>query len=182
MNYFPHNRERRRFGLVVGLSAAAFGAAVLASATTAPTARADDFSEIVTAVDGDLTAGQDTLEAAYTDFSGGELTAGLASFFDSVDDDGLSAPNNLLVGALDALSNEPILSYQPWNVDVPTDFADGLSNAESDFSFGTNYLSEIPTFLSEGAYGNALEVDLFGTDLISIAPLEELLLGSFASL
>jgi len=49
--------NRSRFGMLIGLAAAAgaFGVAVMMSAVTAPTARADDFSDVISAVDGDYT-------------------------------------------------------------------------------------------------------------------------------
>jgi len=53
----PMDSNRSRFGMLIGLAAAAgaFGVAVMMSAVTAPTARADDFSDVISAVDGDYT-------------------------------------------------------------------------------------------------------------------------------
>jgi hypothetical protein len=52
--------NRSRFGMLIGLGAAAgaFGVAAMMSAATAPTARADAYSDIISAVDGDFAAGE----------------------------------------------------------------------------------------------------------------------------
>ena len=55
---------RPRARILVGMAAAtgALGALLMLSAATAPSARADDYADMVNAVDGDFAAGQ----AAYT--------------------------------------------------------------------------------------------------------------------
>jgi hypothetical protein len=68
------------------------------SAATMPTARADAFSDIISAVDGDYADGQAAFTTAYSDFGSNELVPGLVAFLSGVNDDALSAPNNLLVG------------------------------------------------------------------------------------
>jgi hypothetical protein len=59
-----------RPGVLIGLAATVgtFGVAAMMSAATAPTARADDFSNIINAIDGDFTAGQADFTAAVSDF------------------------------------------------------------------------------------------------------------------
>jgi hypothetical protein len=62
----------------------------------------------------DFAAGQADLTTAFSDLSSGQLAAGLAAFFAGVDDDALSAPNNLLIGTVSAATNEPeFLSVVP---------------------------------------------------------------------
>jgi hypothetical protein len=56
-------------GIVV--AAGAFGLAAMMSAVTAPTARADDFTEILSAVEGDFT--ESYLSMAATDLAGGDF-------------------------------------------------------------------------------------------------------------
>jgi hypothetical protein len=72
-----------RVRILVGLGAAAgaFGVAVMMSAVAAPTARADDFSDVVTNVDADYTDGASMLTAADTDFASNDFADGLASLF-----------------------------------------------------------------------------------------------------
>jgi hypothetical protein len=175
----PHARK------LVGLAAAAgaFGVAAMMSAATAPTARADDFSSIIAAVDGDFAFGQAALTTAYSDLASNELVPGLTSFFDGVNDDTLSAPNTLLIGTVEALTNEPILTgTSNWEFLAPTSFADALSDAQGYFASAQTYFADAVTAFTSGDYGTAAYYDLYGMDLSSIAPLEILLIGSAAAL
>jgi len=81
----------KRAGVVVGI-AAAVGLATLASTAFAPTARADDFSDIVAAVEGDFTAGDAEFASAFSHFSGGNAGLGLTDFLIAVGDYTQSAP------------------------------------------------------------------------------------------
>jgi hypothetical protein len=173
---------KSRAGIVIGLAAAAgaFGAAMM-SAATAPSARADDFTDIINAVDGDFSAGQAAFTVAASDFSSSDLTAGVAAIFDGTNDDLLSAPDNLLGGTVEALTSETISPTENWGLVVPTSFSDALSLAQSDITFGEDFFSTGATDLASGEYGYATFVDLFGSDLLSVEPLEDLLLGAVAS-
>jgi hypothetical protein len=164
----------RRRGLALGVAA-------IISAVATPTARADDFSDIVSAVEGDLTSGQDAFTLAGTEFAGNQLTAGLTSLFDGIDDDGLSAPYNGVVGTLEALTDQPIQGSSSWALTTPADFADAWSVAQADVSGGESYLSQVAMLIADGNYGGALQLDLIGSDFVSVIPLEELLLGAAAS-
>jgi hypothetical protein len=126
------DKTRSRVGALVGLAATvgAFGAAVMVSGATAPTARADDFTDIINAVEGDFTAGQNAFTDAAGFFASSDLTSGLAYFFDGVNDDLLSPTDNLLVGTVEALTNEAITPSSPWTFSVPATFADGVSDAQ----------------------------------------------------
>src|ERR1700733_9618197 len=117
--------NRPRPGVLVGLAAAAgaFGAAATLSATAAPTARADDFTDVINAVDGDYADGQAAFTTALTDFSSNELGNGLAAFFSGVNDDALSAPNNLLIGTVDLLTNQAVSGSTAWDFPNVGDFS-----------------------------------------------------------
>jgi hypothetical protein len=176
--------HQARSGLLISLGAAAgaFGAATMMAVTTAPTARADDFTEIISAVEVDFTAATSDFNSAYADFGSSELAPGLASFLDGVNDDVLSAPENLLIGTAEVLDNESVSPPLTWNLVPEASFADGLAEVESDFTQGENFLSQAVTDLSSGDYGYAVSDEFTGLDLVSIAPLDEFLLGSLASL
>jgi hypothetical protein len=169
--------------MLVGLAAAAgaFGAAAMLSAATAPTARADDFSDIISAVDGDFAAGQADFTAAISDFGSNNLSGGLIELLDGADDDLLSAPNNLLVGSLEALTNESVTGDEPVGLLQPASFSDALTTAESLVSTGELYFTNAATEFGAGEYGEGALLDLFGADYVSIVPLEELILGAAAS-
>jgi hypothetical protein len=170
-------------GVLIGLVAAAgaFGAAAMMSAATAPTARADDFTDIINAVEGNFTDGQAAFTTAATDFGSNELVPGLAAFFDGVNDDSLSVSDNLLGGTVEAFSNEPITSIGGWLLSPPADFSAGVSDADAWFTGGETDLTDASSALTSGDYGQAAFDDLLGSEFVSIAPLEELLLGSVAS-
>jgi 3-oxoacyl-[acyl-carrier-protein] synthase-3 len=91
-----------------------------------------------------------------------------------------TALDNLLIGTVEALTNEPIATDITVGLPVPTDFADAVTNAQTMVSEGEGELSEVAPFLSAGEYGSAVYVDLTGSELLSVFPLEELLLGAVA--
>jgi hypothetical protein len=172
-----------RPGMLIGLAAAvgAFGAASTVSTASAPAARADDFSDIISAVDGDFTAGQTAFTIADSEFGSSEPVAGLAAFFGGVNDDALSAPNNLLVGSVEALTNETVTGSEPFGFLAPSSFSDGLNAAESFFAIGESYFTVGATDFASGDYGDAALYDLFASDYVSVLPLEDLILGAAVS-
>jgi len=175
------NGNGSRIGLLVGLTAAAgaFGAAAMISTATA---RADDFTDTIATAETELADGQAAFTVAETDFDSNLLTAGTAALFSGVDDDVLSAPNTLLAGTVEGLTNETYdLGTQFFGLGVPGTFTDALSFAESAFEGGLSFFSDGATALSAGDYGDAVSDDLFGMDLVSIVPLQEILLGTLAS-
>jgi hypothetical protein len=166
------------FAAVVG----AFGAAALMSAATAPTATADDFSDIVTAVNIDYGDGQAEFATALADFHSNEVASGLTSILQGLDDDFVAAPNNLAFGTLQALEGESPLTFLfPEAVITPTSFADALTLAQGDVTQGLADLGSVAAFLSGGSYDTALVVALAGVDQSSVFALEELLLGAATS-
>jgi len=167
--------------LLVGLIAAA-GAAAVISAATAPDARADDFTDVINAVDGDFAAGQTYFSEAVSDFGSNQDVDGLASLFSGLNQDLLGAPISLVGGTVELLDNEPVDAAVGLGISAPTDFADGLSEAESLYTLGESYLTVGETAFSSGEYGAGLIDTLFGADVVSVIPLEEILLGSVASL
>jgi hypothetical protein len=172
---------RSRSGILIGLAAAvgAFGAVAMMSAATAPTARADDFTDIVNAVDGDFADGQVSFDTAVTEFGSNEEFLGLASLFDAVNDDSLSPPDNLLIGTVEALTNVPVTGDIGWAISQPTDFTEALADAEGYITGSQLDFSEAATDLASGEYGGAAYNDLIGADLLTVVPLEELLLVNY---
>jgi hypothetical protein len=170
--------------VLTGLGAAtgAIGVAAMMSTATAPSARADDFTDTIATVESEYADGQTAFSAALADFGSNHLTTGTALLFDGFDDDFLAAPNILAAGTVEGLTNETYdLSAANFDLSVPASFAAGLSNAESIFSEGQGFFSAAAADVSAGAYGDATYYDLFGMDFVSIVPLEEILLGSVAS-
>jgi hypothetical protein len=174
---------RSRHGILVGFAAAvgAFGAAAMMSAASAPTARADDFTDVISNVDANYAAGQAALSTASADFSSGHLANGLAAFFDGSNDDSLSASNSFLIGTVDLLTNESVTGDSDWTFVLPTNYADAVTEAESIFADGENYLTDGASALAAGDYSTATADYLFAADYLTVAPLQELLLGAAVS-
>jgi hypothetical protein len=171
-----------RSGILVGVAAAvgAFGAAAMMSAAAAPTARADDFTDVINSVEGDFTTAQDQFTLADTDFGGGDVNDGLAAYFSGVNDDLLGAPNNLELGTLELIANDPVSASLVATIPSVTDFTAGLSEAESFFSAGASYFSEAATDLSAGDYVDASYLDYLGS-LFDVASGQLLIEGVVAS-
>jgi hypothetical protein len=179
----PMDSNKSRSGMLIGVAAAAgaLGVAAMMSAATAPTARADDFTDVINSVDGDYAAGQPYFATAFTDFSSNDLAQGLAALFDGSNDDGLNAPNDLLIGTVEVLTNESVGGSGPYTFSLPADFSDAVTAAESIFTEGAGFSTDASTALSAGEYGTAAYYDLIGLDYSTVVPLEELLLGAAVS-
>jgi hypothetical protein len=165
--------------LLVGLGAAvaAFGAAAMMSAATAPTARADDFTDIIAAVDGDFTDAQTAFSAAFTDFGSNMVPKGLAALYDGVDEDFWSAPTNLELGTVEALTGVPIDPSIGVSMPVPTDLSDAETIAQGDFTQGEAYFADAATALTSGDYATAVTDSSLGSLFAFDLPGQELLIG-----
>jgi hypothetical protein len=174
---------RSRYGVLIGLTAAAgaFGAAAMMSAATAPTARADDFTDVINAVDADYTIGAAAFTTADTDFSGGDFAPGLAALFDGVDDDSVVAPENFLIGTGDLLTNEAVDVTNTYDWVLPTDFSNAVSVAEGFVDDSAAYFSTAGTELTGGDYLDAFMEYAYALNAFAVDPLQELLLGAAVS-
>ena len=120
-------------------AAGAFAAAVMVSAAVAPTARADDSSEILADVTAVETAAHADFTTAAADFATGRAgdAAGLTALFEGLDDQVFGVPDTYEVGALDALYNVPVIPANTF-----------------EFSFATptlaNYVTEANTIYTTG--------------------------------
>jgi hypothetical protein len=166
--------------MLIGFAAAA-GAAAMMSAAAAPTAHADDFTDVINAIEGDFASGQTYFGDAASDFSSNEDVAGLAYLFSGLNEDALGAPVSLIGGTAELLDNETVTGVVGLEINPPTDFADGLTNAEDLYQVGQEFFNAGATLISSGEYGGGLLDELFGADVSSVLPLEEILLGSVAS-
>lgn len=152
-----HKRSR---AVLAGLSAAAgaVAAAAMVSAATSPTARADNpYADIVSDVQAELAAGQTALGEAATDFSNGNTGDGLTQLFIGLDDDLVGVPNDLQVGATDALTNATVIPA--------SDFEFNFANPET----LTAALTESQSFYTEGANLATTIAGLPTTDYADIA-------------
>jgi hypothetical protein len=171
-----------RYGILVCMAAAvgAFGAATMMSAATAPTARADESTDILNAAEDLFAVGQNYMGIATTDFSAGELAPGFAAYFDGINDELLGAPDNLVVGTVDELTNEPFQAILDFPIPIPDSFANSLTVAQEFFTSGETSFTDAATALTGGDYGLAAYDELVGLNVTAIVPVEEIILGSLA--
>jgi hypothetical protein len=177
--------NKSRTGMLVGLAAAAgaFGVAAMMSAATAPTARADDFTDVINDVEGVLGYGQTAFGDASTDFGGGDVTDGLVALLNGVDDDFVGAPDDFFVGTVDAVTNEPVsVPVSFFSLSPEADFSNGVSDAQFFFGLGETELTEAASALSSGDYADAAYDGANGSLYVFDVPADYLLLGAAAAL
>jgi hypothetical protein len=176
---------RSRSGILVAVAAAAgaFGAVAMMSAVAAPTARADDTTLIIDAINGDYTEGQSDFAAGLVDLGKGGSVSGLAEFFDGTNEYSLAAPDNLLLGGVEALEGDPITSTLLFDdLPAPGSFADAVANAQIFFNEGQGFLSNAAIDFSAGDYGAGTYSELVGSADAYVLPVEELILGAVSAL
>ena len=174
----PHAR------ILIGSAAAvcAFGFAATISAATAPTASADDFTDVINNIDDNLAAGQTDLGIAATDFSHSDVSGGLAALVDGLNDDFVSPPEQLYIGTVEVLTNAPVFNEGEFVLGPEADFAAGVTAAENSFTFGEGEFTAAEGYFTSGDYAGAAELDVAGVNGEFLIPLETLLLGAAGSL
>jgi hypothetical protein len=177
---------RSRSGILVGIAtvAGAFGVAVMMSAATAPTARADDFTDLISSFEQDFSQGQPEFASASADFGSGDQVDGLQALFSGLDDDVLGPAQSVYRATVDVLLNEPVgnVSYG-FSIDGNTvpDFTTGVVYLENDVSGAEGDFAQAAMDLSSGDYGDAADAQITAsTELVFGA--EFLLEGVAASL
>lgn len=173
--------EPSRSGILVAVTAAAgaFGAAAMMASATPPTARADDSTLIIDAIEGDYAAGQTDFTQSLAEFGSGNFVPGLADLFDGTNEDSLAAPDNLLLGTVEASTGNPITSSLFFDdLSAPANFADASSQAQIFFNEGEGFLSNAAIAFSAGDYASATYLELAGSVDATVLPVEELVLGA----
>jgi hypothetical protein len=176
---------RSRFGVLVGLSAAAgaFGVAAMMSTTTAPTARADDFTEVVNTIEGVVASTQADFTDASAAFGSNDVTDGLTYLLDGTNSYLVGVPDDLLVGAVDVVTNDPVqLPVDYFAITPPTDFSDALGDAQTDFTGGLTELSNGAEDIFSGDLGYGSYVETYGSIFAFVIPADDLLIGAVEAL
>lgn len=170
--------HRPRNGIIVGFGVAivALSAAVMMSAGSAPTARADDFTDIINIVDGEFATGQSYFDLAATDFGSADVPDGLAALLSGVNNDVFATSDSILIGTAQALTGEPI---EPLNDAFEVIASPNLLTDFIDYSsMGASYLTAGAEALSAGAFGDGIGDLLVGSEFVSVFSAEALLVGS----
>jgi hypothetical protein len=168
------------FGLAA--TAGAFGLAAMIAAASAPSARADDFTDIVNGVEADFAYGQASFSDAFSELGGGDVNDGLAAFFSGVDDDLVGAPDSVYIGSADALTNEPVLGSFAFDIGSPGDFTAALTEVQSFAGDGEGYLTTAATEFAAGDFADAAYNSALGSAYLFDIDPEILLLGAVDSL
>ncbi|MCV7260934.1 hypothetical protein [Mycobacterium shimoidei] len=154
-----------------------FSAAAMMSAVSAPTARADEFTDIINIVDGEFATGQSYFDLAATDFGSGDVPDGLAALFSGVDNDVFAVLDTVLVGTAAALTHEPIgLLQESFAFEIgasPNLLTDFIVN----FGMGESYLTAGVEALSAGGFSVGIGDLLNASEYVSVFTAEALLVG-----
>jgi hypothetical protein len=150
--------QKRSRAVLVGLSAAAgaFAAAAMFSAASAPTARADDFSDILANIQAEQAAAQADFSAASAEFASGTagVPAGLTDWFEGVDDSTFGVAYDLDTGSLDELYNVPVVAAKTFEFSfaTPANFTAAVTEATTVQTTGNNDMTTAATDFSAGDY------------------------------
>jgi hypothetical protein len=160
---------RSRSGILVGIATAAcaFGVAAMMSAATAPTARADDFTDLISSFEQDFSQGQPEFASATADFGSGDQLGGLAALFSGLDDDVEGPADSVYKATVDVLLNEPVgnVSYGFGLGTVP-DFTTGVAYLEEDISTAEGELAQAAMDLASGDYGDAADQEILASTFL----------------
>jgi NAD(P)-dependent dehydrogenase (short-subunit alcohol dehydrogenase family) len=164
--------NKRSRAVLVGLSAAAgaFAAAGMVSAAVAPTARADDSSEILADVTAVETAAHADFTTAAADFATGRAgdAAGLTALFEGLDDQVFGVPDTYEVGELDALYNVAVIPANTFSFTTPT-LANYITEANTIYTTGmTDMTSQANDFAMGDYTDGAVFQDLGWLDIGTI--------------
>jgi hypothetical protein len=176
------HKPQTRLLIGLGAAAAAFGVAAMMSAVSAPTARADDYSDIIAQVESDFSDGSTAFTAAEASFASNPET-GLEYLFAGINDDFLSAPQDFLVGSSEAANNLTLaFPGGEWGFDPVASITAGFNDAAGDLSSASSFATQVGEELAAGDYGYAAYEGVLAADYSTIVPLEEILLGAVGSL
>jgi hypothetical protein len=180
--------DNRHYRIVVGLGAAAGGLlfAALGQLAGAPSARADNITDVIDSIQATDAVGQDLLSDAATVFSGGDVPDGLAAEFTGLDDILFNAQGDLYVNGYAALQGiDGPYSYQTFgDLPVPTDLTATSADVTQFFDYAQSSLTAAATDFGTGDLGNGLAQltdateDWVAASQIEFIGLTDTLLGS----
>jgi hypothetical protein len=179
-----HTPMTSRTAVLIGVAAATgvVGAAAMMSAVTAPSAHADDLTDIINAVDGDFAYGQSDFATALSDFSTpGDFIYGLAASTSGLDEYLVAAPENLLVGSVEALGNAPIDYSYSDVIGVASSFGAAVAGAETGFGEAEAELDNAALALFSADFVTAVQDSVFASTSVDNS-VEYLLIGTLAAL
>jgi hypothetical protein len=155
----------------------------MTATATAPVVHADDpVTDLLVAVQGDFSLGEEAFTLANADFANGDVADGLGAFYGGVDDVLLSVPNNVVQGSLAGLTGEPVDSALSWTIPTPADFNDAVIVAPTLALIGEADIQSALTDLTGGDIAGALDSYLTGYEYLDGVVPELFIVGSAAGL
>jgi hypothetical protein len=181
--YARTSRQRRRVGTTLALTAAS-GGLLAAALAVAPTARADDFSDIVANIQSSIADGKADYTAAQADYALGTPAgdaAGAALDTSGTNDVLLGPTIDIITGSTQALAGETPTGYAYFTPALdPTTFSALETDVSNDFATGTTYFTDAEKYFALGTpAGDADGViySLAGFDWDTINAPQQALLG-----
>jgi hypothetical protein len=162
---------RRTRGAVAGLGVGAMLAVTLSQLATAPTARADDFTEVFDNVQVAISQGQSQLAAAAADFANSDPAHGLAMAIAGIDNIDITIQEDAFVGTLDALMGQTpfdnLFGLFPAGLDPSTAMAEAQGLLSDGQTFFAQALAEFGS--ADFVDGLAFGVGAYN-DILVLAP------------
>lgn len=186
--HIPMRRQRRLRGIAVGLgsTAGALLASAMSQLATAPTARADDFTDILNLVESTIGAGQLDFTSAQADFALGTpagFAEGVALDNAGTNDFLIGSTDDILAGSLAAAVGETPgldeLFLFPTAAD-PATLADLETAVTGVFTLGTDAFSDAEAGFALGTpdgFAFGVSQSLVGLDFYTVLAPEQALLG-----
>jgi hypothetical protein len=179
--------DNRHYRMVIGLGAAAGGlfVAALCQLAGAPSAQADNITDVIDSIQATDAVGQTLLGEAGTFFSSSDVPDGLASEFTGLDDTLFGAQYDLLVnGYADLQGIDGPYSYETFGLlPTPTDLATTSTDVTQYFDYAQSSLTAAATDFGTSDFGaglgeltNATE-DYVAASQIELIGLTDTLLG-----
>jgi hypothetical protein len=136
----------------------------------------------INAVDGDFTAGQADFSSAITYFESGDPNDGLALIFNGVNDELIRPGDNLFIGIVDALTNQPVEPSLTFGLGPVGNFADAVNNLSSLSNYADLYFTDAATAFAANDFASAAYDSSIGTLDSFDLPWETLVQGAADSL
>jgi hypothetical protein len=92
---------------------------------------------------------------AATDFGSSDVTDGLQALLNGTNDYLVSVPDDLYIGTVDALTNEPVTPAIDFLDSAPANFADAVTDAQGNFDSGEGFFTMAATAFSAADYADA---------------------------
>ena len=110
------------------------------------------------------------------------MTDGLQALLNGTNDCLVSVPDDLYIGTVDALTNEPVTPAIEFIDNAPANFADAVSDAQGNFASGEGFFNMAAMAFSAADYADAAYDSAYGSILAFDLGPQDLLIGGLEAL